>query len=127
MLLHKVVIRYIDHPELFEQADIIEKYDQNKMDCQEVLMHRNENLLFDPWWRKRNEGKCDRSNSLDLFSQRGCGSCEEGDVLATIYGNIEEKVKQAVLHFKENLPYNRRKINETDNDRKYYLKSICIK
>ena len=27
---------------------------------------------------------------------------KKGDVLATIYGNDEEKVKQAVLHFKEN-------------------------
>ena len=27
---------------------------------------------------------------------------KKGDVLAMIYGNDEEKVKQAVLHFKEN-------------------------
>ena len=37
-----------------------------------------------------------------VFSKKVADPVKKGDVLATIYGNDEEKVKQAVLHFKEN-------------------------
>ena len=37
-----------------------------------------------------------------VFSKKVADPVKKGDVLATIYGNDEEKVKQAVLHFREN-------------------------
>lgn len=70
--------KYIDHPELFEQADIIEEIRSEQdgfvgsIDAQEMGI-----CSFDPWWRKRNEGKCDRSNGWTCFLKEGCGSCEE--------------------------------------------------
>lgn len=120
--------KYIDHPELFEQADIIEEIRSEQdgfvgsIDAQEMGI-----CSFDPWWRKRNEGKCDRSNGWTCFLKEGCDPVKKGDVLATIYGNDEEKVKQAVLHFKENYHIIEEKPTKPIMIRKYYLKSICIK
>ena len=37
-----------------------------------------------------------------VFSKKVADPVKKGDLLATIYGNDEEKVKQAVKHFKEN-------------------------
>ena len=37
-----------------------------------------------------------------VFSKKVADPVKKGDLLATIYGNEEEKVRQAVKHFKEN-------------------------
>ena len=52
-----------------------------------------------------------------VFSKKVADPVKKGDVLATIYGNDEEKVKQAVLQFLKKITILiRRKTNETDND-----------
>ena len=108
--------KYIDHPELFEQADIIEEIRSEQdgfvgsIDAQEMGICS----LILGGGRETKESVIDPTVGL-VFSKKVADPVKKGDVLATIYGNDEEKVKQAVLHFKK-LPYNRRKTNETDND-----------
>lgn len=62
--------KYIDHLELFEQADIIEEIRSEQdgfvgsIDAQEM------GICSLMWWRKRNEGKCDRSTVGLVFSKK---------------------------------------------------------
>lgn len=109
--------KYIDHPELFEQADIIEEIRSEQdgfvgsIDAQEMGICS----LILGGGRETKESVIDPTVGL-VFSKKVADPVKKGDVLATIYGNDEEKVKQAVLHFKENYHIYRRKTNETDND-----------
>ena len=95
--------KYIDHPELFEQADIIEEIRSEQdgfvgsIDAQEMGICS----LILGGGRETKESVIDPMVGL-VFSKKVADPVKKGDVLATIYGNDEEKVKQAVLHFKEN-------------------------
>ena len=95
--------KYIDHPELFEQADIIEEIRSEQdgfvgsIDAQEMGICS----LILGGGRETKESVIDPTVGL-VFSKKVTDPVKKGDVLATIYGNDEEKVKQAVLHFKGN-------------------------
>lgn len=95
--------KYIDHPELFEQADIIEEIRSEQdgfvgsIDAQEMGICS----LILGGGRETKESVIDPTVGL-VFSKKVADPVKKGDVLATIYGNDEEKVKQAVLNFKEN-------------------------
>ena len=95
--------KYIDHPELFEQADIIEEIRSEQdgfvgsIDAQEMGICS----LILGGGRETKESVIDPTVGL-VFSKKVADPVKKGDVLATIYGNDEEKVKRAVLHFKEN-------------------------
>ena len=95
--------KYIDHLELFEQADIIEEIRSEQdgfvgsIDAQEMGICS----LILGGGRETKESVIDPTVGL-VFSKKVADPVKKGDVLATIYGNDEEKVKQAVLHFKEN-------------------------
>lgn len=95
--------KYIDHPELFEQADIIEEIRSEQdgfvgsIDAQEMGICS----LILGGGRETKESVIDPTVGL-VFSKKVADPVKKGDVLATIYGNDEEKVKQAVLHFKKN-------------------------
>ena len=95
--------KYIDHPELFEQANIIEEIRSEQdgfvgsIDAQEMGICS----LILGGGRETKESVIDPTVGL-VFSKKVADPVKKGDVLATIYGNDEEKVKQAVLHFKEN-------------------------
>ena len=95
--------KYIDHPELFEQADIIEEIRSEQdgfvgsIDAQEMGICS----LILGGGRETKESVIDPTVGL-VFSKKVADPVKKGDVLATIYGNDEEKVKQAGLHFKEN-------------------------
>ena len=95
--------KYIDHPELFEQADIIEEIRSEQdgfvgsIDAQEMGICS----LILGGGRETKESVIDPTVGL-VFSKKVADPVKKGDVLATIYGNDEEKVKQAVLRFKEN-------------------------
>ena len=95
--------KYIDHPELFEQADIIEEIRSEQdgfvgsIDAQEMGICS----LILGGGRETKESVIDPTVGL-VFSKKVADPVKKGDVLATIYGNDEEKVKQAVLHFKAN-------------------------
>ena len=116
--------KYIDHPELFEQADIIEEIRSEQdgfvgsIDAQEMGICS----LILGGGRETKESVIDPTVGL-VFSKKVADPVKKGDVLATIYGNVyysisikdevilknvkitlndEEKVKQAVLHFREN-------------------------
>ena len=95
--------KYIDHPELFEQADVIEEIRSEQdgfvgsIDAQEMGICS----LILGGGRETKESVIDPTVGL-VFSKKVADPVKKGDVLATIYGNDEEKVKQAVLHFKEN-------------------------
>ena len=95
--------KYIDHPELFEQADIIEEIRSEQdgfvgsIDAQEMGICS----LILGGGRETKESVIDPTVGF-VFSKKVADPVKKGDVLATIYGNDEEKVKQAVLHFKEN-------------------------
>ena len=95
--------KYIDHPELFEQADIIEEIRSEQdgfvgsIDAQEMGICS----LILGGGRETKESVIDPTVGL-VFSKKVADPVKKGDVLATIYGNDEEKVKQAVLHFIEN-------------------------
>lgn len=95
--------KYIDHPELFEQADIIEEIRSEQdgfvgsIDAQEMGICS----LILGGGRETKESVIDPTVGL-VFSKKVADPVKKGDVLATIYGNDEEKVKQAVLHFKGN-------------------------
>ena len=95
--------KYIDHPELFEQADIIEEIRSEQdgfvgsIDAQEMGICS----LILGGGRETKESVINPTVGL-VFSKKVADPVKKGDVLATIYGNDEEKVKQAVLHFREN-------------------------
>lgn len=95
--------KYIDHPELFEQANIIEEIRSEQdgfvgsIDAQEMGICS----LILGGGRETKESVIDPTVGL-VFSKKVADPVKKGDVLATIYGNDEEKVKQAVLYFKEN-------------------------
>ena len=95
--------KYIDHPELFEQADIIEEIRSEQdgfvgsIDAQEMGICS----LILGGGRETKESVIDPTVGL-VFSKKVADPVKKGDVLATIYGNDEEKVKQSVLHFREN-------------------------
>ena len=95
--------KYIDHPELFEQAHIIEEIRSEQdgfvgsINAQEMGICS----LILGGGRETKESKIDPAVGL-VFSKKIADPVKKGDVLATIYGNDAEKVKQAVLHFKEN-------------------------
>ena len=90
--------KYIDHPELFEQADIIEEIRSEQdgfvgsIDAQEMGICS----LILGGGRETKESVIDPTVGL-VFSKKVADPVKKGDVLATIYGNDEEKVKQAVL------------------------------
>lgn len=94
---------YIDHPELFEQANIIEEIRSEqdgyvgKINAQEMGICS----LILGGGRETKDSKIDPTVGL-VFSKKIADPVKKGDLLATIYGNDEEKVKQAVVHFKEN-------------------------
>lgn len=96
-------IKYIDHPELFEQATIIEEiYSEQDgfvghINTQEIGICS----LILGGGRETKDSKIDPSVGL-VFSKKVADPVKKGDILATIYGNDKEKVKQAVDHFKEN-------------------------
>lgn len=96
-------IKYIDHPELFEQASIIEEiYSEQDgfvghINTQEIGICS----LILGGGRETKDSKIDPSVGL-VFSKKVADPVKKGDILATIYGNDKEKVKQAVDHFKEN-------------------------
>ena len=95
--------KYIDHLELFEQADIIEEIRSEQdgfvgsIDAQEMGICS----LILGGGRETKESVIDPTVGL-VFSKKVADPVKKGDVLATIYGNDEEKVKQVVLHFREN-------------------------
>lgn len=94
---------YIDHPELFEQASIIEEVRSEQdgfvgsINAQEIGIC---SLLLGGG-RETKDSKIDPAVGL-VFSKKVADPVKKGDVLATIYGNDSEKVKQAVEHFKKN-------------------------
>lgn len=94
---------YIDHPELFEQASIIEEIRSEQdgfvgsINAQEIGIC---SLLLGGG-RETKDSKIDPAVGL-VFSKKVADPVKKGDVLATIYGNDSEKVKQAVEHFKKN-------------------------
>lgn len=95
--------RYIDHPELFEQAHIIEEIRSEqdgfveRINAQEI----GTCSLILGGGRETKDSQIDPAVGL-VFSKKVADPVKKGDLLATIYGNDEEKVKQAVKHFKEN-------------------------
>lgn len=90
--------KYIDHPELFEQADIIEEIRSEQdgfvgsIDAQEMGICS----LILGGGRETKESVIDPTVGL-VFSKKVADPVKKGDVLATIYGNDEEKVKQLSL------------------------------
>lgn len=93
---------YIDDPELFEKAIIIEEIrsDQDgfvgSINAQEMGICS----LILGGGRETKDSKIDPTVGL-VFSKKVADSVKKGDVLATIYGNDKEKVRQAVEHFKK--------------------------
>ena len=85
--------KYIDHPELFEQADIIEEIRSEQdgfvgsIDAQEMGICS----LILGGGRETKESVIDPTVGL-VFSKKVADPVKKGDVLATIYGNDEEKV-----------------------------------
>lgn len=96
-------INYIDHPELFEQASIIEEIHSEsdgyvgKINAQEMGICS----LILGGGRETKDSKIDPTVGL-VFSKKVAEPVKKGDVLATIYGNDPDKVKQAIDHFKRN-------------------------
>lgn len=84
--------KYIDHPELFEQADIIEEIRSEQdgfvgsIDAQEMGICS----LILGGGRETKESVIDPTVGL-VFSKKVADPVKKGDVLATIYGNDEEK------------------------------------
>ena len=95
--------RYIDHPELFEQAHIIEEIRSEQDGFVERINAQEIGIcsLFLGGGRETKDSQIDPAVGL-VFSKKVADPVKKGDLLATIYGNDEEKVKQAVKHFKEN-------------------------
>lgn len=95
--------RYIDHPELFEQAHIIEEIRSEQDGFVERINAQEIGIcsLILGGGRETKVSQIDPAVGL-VFSKKVADPVKKGDLLATIYGNDEEKVKQAVKHFKEN-------------------------
>lgn len=95
--------RYIDHPELFEQAHIIEEIRSEQDGFVERINAQEIGIcsLILGGGRETKDSQIDPAVGL-VFSKKVAEPVKKGDLLATIYGNDEEKVKQAVKHFKEN-------------------------
>ena len=95
--------RYIDHPELFEQAHIIEQIRSEQDGFVERINAQEIGIcsLILGGGRETKDSQIDPAVGL-VFSKKVADPVKKGDLLATIYGNDEEKVKQAVKHFKEN-------------------------
>lgn len=95
--------RYIDHPELFEQAHIIEEIRSEQDGFVERINAQEIGIcsLILGGGRETKDSQIDPAVGL-VFSKKVVDPVKKGDLLATIYGNDEEKVKQAVKHFKEN-------------------------
>lgn len=95
--------RYIDHPELFEQAHIIEEIRSEQDGFVERINAQEIGIcsLILGGGRETKDSQIDPAVGL-VFSKKVADPMKKGDLLATIYGNDEEKVKQAVKHFKEN-------------------------
>lgn len=94
---------YIDHPELFKEADIIEEI-RSEQDGYVGSINAQEMgicSLILGGGRETKDSVIDPTVGL-VFSKKVADSVKKGDILATIYGNDQEKVKQAVTHFKEN-------------------------
>lgn len=94
--------RYIDHPELFEQAHIIEEIRSEQDGFVERINAQEIGIcsLILGGGRETKDSQIDPAVGL-VFSKKVADPVKKGDLLATIYGNDEEKVKQAVKHFKE--------------------------
>ena len=95
--------RYIDHPELFEQAHVIEEIRSEQEGFVEHINAQEIGIcsLILGGGRETKDSQIDPSVGL-VFSKKVADPVKKGDLLATIYGNEEEKVRQAVKHFKEN-------------------------
>lgn len=95
--------RYIDHPELFEQAHIVEEIRSEQDGFVERINAQEIGIcsLILGGGRETKDSQIDPAVGL-VFSKKVADPVKKGDLLATIYGNDEEKVKQAVKHFKEN-------------------------
>lgn len=95
--------RYIDHPELFEQAHIIEEIRSEQDGFVERINAQEIGIcsLILGGGRETKDSQIDPAVGL-VFSKKVADPVKKGDLLATIYGNDEEKVKQTVKHFKEN-------------------------
>lgn len=95
--------RYIDHPELFEQAHIIEEIRSEQDGFVERINAQEIGIcsLILGGGRETKDSQIDPAVGL-VFSKKVADPVKKGDLLVTIYGNDEEKVKQAVKHFKEN-------------------------
>ena len=95
--------RYIDHPELFEQAHIIEEIRSEQDGFVERINAQEIGIcsLILGGGRETKDSQIDPAVGL-VFSKKVADPVKKGDLLATIYGNDEEKVKQEVKHFKEN-------------------------
>lgn len=95
--------KYIDQPELFDQATIIEEIRSEQdgfvgsINAQEMGICS----LILGGGRETKDSVIDPMVGL-VFSKKVADEVKKGDILATIYGNDKEKVKQAVDHFKEN-------------------------
>ena len=91
--------KYIDHPELFEQADIIEEIRSEQdgfvgsIDAQEMGICS----LILGGGRETKESVIDPTVGL-VFSKKVADPVKKGDVLATIYGNDEEL---SLIHISE--------------------------
>lgn len=96
-------VRYIDNPDLFEKANIIEEIRSEedgyvgRINAQEIGICS----LILGGGRETKDSKIDPTVGL-VFSKKVGDVVKKGDILATIHGNDEEKVKQAIEHFKEN-------------------------
>ena len=95
--------RYIDHPELFEQAHVIEEIHSEQEGFVEHINAQEIGIcsLILGGGRETKDSQIDPTVGL-VFSKKVADPVKKGDLLATIYGNEEEKVRQAVKHFKEN-------------------------
>ena len=95
--------RYIDHPEMFEQSHIIEEIRSEQDGFVERINAQEIGIcsLILGGGRETKDSQIDPAVGL-VFSKKVADPVKKGDLLATIYGNDEEKVKQAVKHFKEN-------------------------
>ena len=95
--------RYIDHPELFEQAHVIEEIRSEQEGFVEHINAQEIGIcsLILGGGRETKDSQIDPTVGL-VFSKKVADPVKKGDLLATIYGNEEEKVRQAVKHFKEN-------------------------
>ena len=93
----------IIEPELFEQAHVIEEIRSEQEGFVEHINAQEIGIcsLILGGGRETKDSQIDPTVGL-VFSKKVADPVKKGDLLATIYGNEEEKVRQAVKHFKEN-------------------------